>query len=104
MVNMLTLSAIGGAITGGVSYISSTRAINKQMKIVNKIAAENNGKVPTGGMTKDGALWDGFTTPQEIKKQSNKIRLISTAFSAALGMGTTAILNYAIKFLSSLKK
>jgi len=104
MAGLLAVSAACGALTGGLSYLSATHQIKKQMKVVNQIAAENGGKVPTGGMTKDGKLYDGFTTPEEVKKGYNKERLKATAISAAMGTALTFALNYGLGLVSKLIK
>lgn len=104
MTNLVAVSAVCGALTGGLSYISATHQIKKQMKIVNQMAAENGGRIPTGGMNKDGALWDGYTTPDEVKATYNKARLKATASSAAMGAVLTFALNYGLVLAKKLIK
>ena len=95
MANLVAVSAICGALTGGLSYISATRQIKKQMVEVNKIAAENGGKVPNG---------DTFTTTDEVKTMYNKARLKATASSAAMGAALTFALNYGLDLAAKLIK
>ena len=104
MAGLVAVSAVCGALTGGLSYISATHQIKKQMKVVNQIASENGGKVPTGGMTQDGKLWDGYTTPEEVKKGYNKERMKATAKSAAMGTILTFLLNYGLNLASKFIK
>ena len=97
MANLAAVSLACGAITGGLSYISATHQMKKQMKEVNNMAAANGGKIPTG-------IGDAYTTPDEIKATYNKARLKATASSAALGTVLTFALNYGLNLASKIVK
>ena len=97
MAGLVAVSLACGAITGGLSYISATRQIKKQMPEVNRVAAENGGKVLTG--------YDNqYMTPEQVKETYNKARLKSTASSFALGTALTFALNYGLNLASKLAK
>ena len=97
MAGLVAVSAICGALTGGLSYISATRQIKKQMVEVNRVAAENGGKIPTGN-------GDEFMTADEVKATYNKARLKSTATSALMGTALTFALNYGLDLAAKLIK
>ena len=97
MANLAAISLACGALTGGLSYISATRQIKKQMTEVNRVAAENGGKIMTGN-------GDEYMTPDQVKATFNKARLKSTATSAAMGTALTFALNYGLEMAAKFIK
>ena len=84
------MAATGAVVSGGMSLYNGIKARKAVIAHAQKISDTNGGRIPTGGMTKDGALWDGFTTVDAVKKQANKkLALISSlnAISGAIGAG-----------------
>ena len=86
------VAAAGAAFVGGVSAYRGIKARKTIISSAQKIADGNNGKIPTGGITKDGKMWDGFTTVDQVKKDTAKKVAIGTAFSALIaGVGTACV-------------
>ena len=75
----------GGAIAGGVALGKGLVRRKQIIRSAENIASRNGGKIPTGGMTKDGALWDGYTTVADEKKKVNKTVALMTGASALAG-------------------
>jgi len=97
MANIAVVSLACGALTGGLSYISATRQMNKQMKVVNQMAAENGGRVLTGN-------GDVYSSADEVKETYKKARLKASLSSAAMGTALTFALNYGLALASKLAK
>lgn len=87
------MAALGGAIASGATYYSGSKIRKRTIEHAQVLANANGGKIRTGGMTKDGALWDGFTTVDEIKKKSKKDLNIASAISAATGAVVTGVIS-----------
>ena len=87
------MAAAGGIVTGGMSLYSGMKARKQVIAHAQKVADANGGKIPTGGMTKDGALWDGFTTVDKIKKDSREGIAVGTGITAAVGAVSTAVVS-----------
>lgn len=87
------MAAAGAAVTGGVSLYNGLKTRKKVISDAQKFADLNGGKIPTGGMTKDGKLWDGFTTVDQIKKDTKKSVAIGTSISAAMGAVAAAVVS-----------
>ncbi len=87
------MAATGAMAAGGLSLYNGNKARKMVVANAQKIADANGGKIPTGGMTKDGKMWDGFTTVEEVNKKTKKGIAIGTAFSAAAGGVVTAVIS-----------
>ena len=79
------VAATGGLFAGGLALGKGIVRGKKIIKSASDIAARHGGTIPTGGMTKDGALWDGFTTVDEEKKKVRKHVALMTGASAIAG-------------------
>ncbi|MDE6139287.1 MAG: hypothetical protein K2F57_07430, partial [Candidatus Gastranaerophilales bacterium] len=96
---MTGVGLAGGALS---SYYMQSK-VNKA--IVNQAQTQAvDGKIPIGGKTKDGKLWDGKVTVDEFKKQLDKkaqaTSLVSGLFTAAgtaLITGLTLLLRGKVK-------
>jgi hypothetical protein len=89
-VGIMTMA--GGAISGGISLYKGMQARKAMMANAEKVA-KKDGRIPIGGMTKDGALWDGFTTIDKVKQDSKKAVIIGSAMSSAVGAVSTGIIS-----------
>lgn len=87
------MTAAGAAVTGGFSLYNGMKARKKIIENAQRISDHNGGRIPTGGMTKDGKLWDGYTTVEDVKKETKKGVAISTAISTAVGGVLTGIVS-----------
>lgn len=87
------MSAAGALATGGMSLYRGAKARKNIIASAQKVSDSNNGKIPTGGRTKDGKLWDGFTTVEAIKKDTKKGLAIGTAVNTLAGGITTGIIS-----------
>lgn len=79
------VAALGAAVTGGATLYQGMKTKKQTVAAAQVIADSNGGKIPIGGRTKDGKMWDGFTSVKDIKKNMNKAVALATGFSAALG-------------------
>ena len=86
------VATLGALATGGTALYNGRKAKKMVVSQAQKIANNNGGKVPTGGMTKDGKMWDGFTTVDAIDKNFKKGVALSSAFSAVMGGISTAVI------------
>lgn len=86
------MAAAGAVVTGGLSLYKGAKARKQVITNAQMIADKNNGRIPTGGM-KNGVLWDGFTTVEQVKKDSKKALVLGTATSSVIGGITTAIIS-----------
>ena len=86
------VAALGAAACGGITAYGGMKNRKAAIAHAQSIADSNGGKIPTGGMTKDGALWDGYTTVDEVKKKSGKAVAFGAALSAIVGGVSTAII------------
>ncbi len=86
------VAAAGAALAGGVSAYRGMKVRNRVIADAQKFSDAHGGKIPVGGMTKDGKMWDGFTTVENIKKDSKKKLVVGTAINTvAAGAITAAI-------------
>lgn len=86
------MAAAGAVVTGGLSLYKGAKARKQVITNAQMVADKNNGRIPTGGM-KNGVLWDGFTTVEQVKKDSKKALVLGTAASSVIGGITTAIIS-----------
>lgn len=85
------VAAAGAAVAGGVSAYKGIQARKRIIADAQRIADGNGGKIPTGGMTKDGKMVDGFTTVDAVKKNTKKGIILGTAVTALVAaVGTAA--------------
>ena len=96
------MAAAGAVVTGGIGLYRGLQARKKIIANAETISKANGGKIPTGGMTKDGKLWDGFTTVDKIKKDSAKGIAFGTAMTAIAGAVSTAVIS-AVTLLAKAK-
>jgi hypothetical protein len=87
------MAGAGALAMGGLSLYKGVKTRNKIVADAQKFSDAHGGKIPTGGMTKDGKMWDGFTTVEQIKKDSAKGLAIGTTLSAIAGGITTAVIS-----------
>lgn len=87
------MAALGAAATGGYALYNGIKGRKQAIATAQTIANNNGGKIPTGGMTKEGALWDGFTTVDEVKKKTKKAVAMGTGISAVMGAISTAVIS-----------
>lgn len=87
------MAAAGAVVSGGMTLYKGKKARQQVIANAQHIADGRGGKIPTGGMTKDGKMWDGFTTVEQIKKDSAKGLAIGTTLSAIAGGITTAVIS-----------
>ena len=84
---MTGIGLLGGA---GTAYIMQSRADKVVFNEVSKHA--KNGKIPIGGQTPDGKMWDGAISVEEFKKNLNKKTMITSAITGAVAaIGTTIV-------------
>lgn|SRR5574344_606659 len=76
---MSGLGIVGG---GGASYLLQSKVDKTTIKSAQ--AHAKDGKIPVGGMTKDGKMWDGAITVDEFKKNIEKKRLVSSAVTGLI--------------------
>ena len=79
------VAAAGALVSGGITLYNGIKTRKKVVENAQRIADQEGGKIRTGGMTKDGKLWDGYTTVDQIKKDTRKGVAVGTAISAAAG-------------------
>ena len=87
------MAAAGAVVSGGMTLYKGMNARKKVIANAQHIADGRGGKIPTGGMTKDGKMWDGFTTVDQIKKDSAKGLAVTTALSTAAGAVATSVIS-----------
>lgn len=85
------MAALGAAATGGYTLYKGMKSRKAAITLAEK-RADKDGRIPTGGMTKDGTLWDGFTTVDQIKKDTKKGVLIGSGIASAMGAISTAVI------------
>ena len=86
------VAALGAAACGGMTAYTGMKNRKAALAHAESIAKSHGGKIPTGGMTKDGALWDGYTTVDEVKKKTKKAVAFGATLSAIVGGISTAII------------
>ena len=91
------MTAAGFALGAGATYYAKSKQGKALMQNIE--ATAKNGKIPIGGMTEDGKMWDGEVTVDEAKKNLNKATKImslitgaATAIGIALITGATLLL------------
>jgi len=87
------VAAAGALVAGSVNAYRGVKGRKIMLADAQRIADANGGKIPTGGMTKDGTLWDGFTTVDKIKKESKKGVAIGAGISAVAAGVMTAVVS-----------
>ena len=80
-----TMAAAGALVAGGFNLYKGLKARKHVVNSAEKMANIHGGKIPTGGMTPDGKLWDGFTTVEQVKKETKKAVAIRTTLSSVFG-------------------
>ncbi len=74
----------------GASYYMQSRMNKAVVESAQNHAKD--GKIPVGGMTKDGKLWDGEMTVDEFKKDLNKRTAITSLIKGAgIALFTTLV-------------
>lgn len=86
------MATLGAVATGGYALYNGIKSRKQAITAAQMIADKNGGKIPTGGM-KNGMLWDGFTTVDEVKKNTKKAVAMGTGISAVMGAISTAIIS-----------
>ena len=92
-------SFIGAA--GSSYYIQSrmNKAVAKEAQ-----AHAKDGKIPIGGMTKDGKMWDGAITVEEFQKKLNKSAQIAALIKGAgVALFTTLVSGVTLLMKAKLK-
>ena len=89
------VATAGALVAGGLNAYRGMKARKGIVQDAQRISDSNGGKIPTGGMTKGGKMWDGFTTVDKVKKDTNKSIAIGTALSALAGGIATAVVSAA---------
>lgn len=87
------VAAAGAAIAGGVGAYRGVKARKNIISDMQKISDANGGKIPTGGMTKDGKLWDGFITMDDVKKDTKKKLTLGVAINTVVAGAMTALVS-----------
>ena len=87
------MAAAGAVVSGGMSLYRGSKARKHIISDAQAISDKNGGKIPTGGMTKDGKLWDGFTTVDNIKKETKNRLIAGTSLSAIAGGIMTGVVS-----------
>ena len=87
------MAALGAVATGGYTLYKGMQSRKQAVATAQAIADKNGGKIPTGGMTKDGVLWDGFTTVNDVKKDTKKTILAGSGIAAVMGAISTAVIS-----------
>lgn len=94
----------GAGLLGGAasSYLVQSKVNKVAMREIS--AHAKDGKIPIGGMTKDGKMWDGQMTVDEFKKnldKKTKVSSLITGLMSAVGIavvsGLTLLLRGKIK-------
>lgn len=85
------MAALGAAATGGLTLYKGMKSRKSAIALAEK-RADKDGRIPTGGITKDGALWDGFTTVDQIKKDTKKGVLVGSGIASVMGAISTAVI------------
>ncbi len=83
----------GAGLLGGAasSYYIQSKVNKAAMKEVS--AHAKDGKIPIGGMSKDGKMWDGFMTVDEFKKNLDKKTQISALITGAMAAVATSVVS-----------
>lgn len=87
------MTAAGALATGGYSLYKGMKTRKQVINNAQRIADTHGGKIPTGGMKKDGTLWDGFTTVDQVKKDTRKALAMGTTMSAVAGAVMTGVIS-----------
>ncbi len=91
VVKCLGTMAIGSFIGAAGSAYYLQKKMDKAALAVASAHAKD-GKIPIGGQTKDGKMWDGSITVDEFKKQlDSKTKKISLIRGAMGSLGATLI-------------
>ena len=87
------MAAAGALVSGGYSLYRGSKARKQVISNAETIAKSNHGQIPTGGMTKDGKMWDGYTTVDKVKKDTAKGLALGTLASTVAGAVMTAVVS-----------
>ena len=87
------MAAAGAVASGGMSLYRGIKTRKQVIANAQHVADGYNGKIPTSGVTKDGKRWDGYTTVDQIKKDSAKGIAVGTALSAVAGAVATTVIS-----------
>ena len=92
------MSVAGAALGAGSSYLLQKRRDN--ITIQQAKAFSKDGKIPIGGRTPDGKMWDGQISVEEFQKNLTKKRTISSVVVgviSAVGMALISGLTLALR-------
>lgn len=83
----------GAGLLGGAasSYLVQSKVNNLAMSQV--AAHAKDGKIPIGGMTKDGKMWDGQMTVDEFKKNLDKKTKVSSLVTGLMSAAGVAVIS-----------
>ena len=85
---MSGIGLIGGA---GCAYAMQKRGDKVLMNEVSKHAKD--GKIPIGGQSPDGKMWDGAMSVEDFKKNLNKKTMIASTITGVIAAIGTAIVS-----------
>lgn len=88
---MSIMSGIGLLGGAGCAYAMQKRGDNVLINEVSKHAKD--GKIPIGGQTPDGKMWDGAMSVEDFKKNLNKKTMIASGITGAIAAIGTAIVS-----------
>ena len=84
------MASAGLVVGGGSSYLLQRKANDVIIRQASAVA--QNGKIPIGGRTKDGKMWDGAISIDNFKKDLNKKSLITSSIVGVMSaIGTAAL-------------
>lgn len=84
------VAGLGALATGSLSYYRGSKMREKVISDAQRVSYAHGGKIPTGGMTKDGKMWDGYITLDQVKKDTKKRLILSTAVTTVVSGLLTA--------------
>lgn len=85
---MSGVGLLGGAAS---SYLLQSKVNKVAMQEVSAYAKD--GKIPIGGRTKDGKMWDGHMTVDEFKKNLDKKTKISSLITGLMSAAGIAVIS-----------
>jgi hypothetical protein len=85
------MTTAGFATGAGLSYYKTAKGIDFMKKQAELTAKD--GFIPTGGMTKDGKLWDGKISVDEYKKNLDKWHAKTAIISGIIASVGCAVLS-----------
>ncbi len=83
----------GAGLLGGAasSYFVQSKVNNLAMSQID--AHAKDGKIPIGGRTKDGKMWDGQMTVDEFKKNLDKKTKVSSLVTGLMSAAGVAVIS-----------